>query len=341
MAKKKKAKTKTVHKKAKKARTKPKTKNKNVKKVNKAAKKQKKISSAKYKKTITTKNKSKKPSRHHDHECKFTPVLNQYKPKPYKVIEAFRETSDTVTLTIDMQVKHDPGQFFQLSLPGIGECPISICSDSEKVVKFNVRQVGNMTNALAKLKKGDTLLIRGPYGRGYPMSSLKGNNLLIIGGGCGVAPLKGIIDYIENHRDDYKEVKLFLGYRSPNDIIFKRELEEWKNQYHLNVTVDKDLEPGSCYNYNVQEGFITKALENTHIDNHNKIVFVCGPPIMMKFVIGILKKKGFNDDQIFISAERLMFCGIGVCCHCMIKDKYTCVDGPVFRYDEIAGFEED
>lgn len=275
------------------------------------------------------------------HECKFKPILNQYQPRPYKIIDSFRESPDTVTLTVNIQISHDPGQFFQLSIPGVGECPISICSDSEKYVKFNVRQVGNMTNSLANLKKGDTLWIRGPYGRGYPMRELAGNNLLFIGGGCGVAPLKGIIDYVENHREEYLNVQMFLGYRTPNDIIFKRELEEWKNKYHLQVTVDKNPDPGSCYNYSIKEGFITKALEEADIDNYNKVAFVCGPPIMMKFVIGILKKKGFHDDQIFISAERLMFCGVGVCCHCMIKDKYTCVDGPVFRYDEIKDFEND
>jgi len=337
----KKSSKKTARKKAKsKSLTKKVQKKKPSEPTKKIFKKQKTPTSKQHKKTKT---KQKKSGAQHgkDHECRFKPILNQYIPKPYKVLEFFRETSDTFTLTIDMKVKHDPGQFFQVSVPGVGESPISICSDSDQFIKLNIRQVGNVTNALAKLRKGDTILIRGPYGRGYPMAKLYGNNLLIIGGGCGVAPLKGIIDYVENHREDYKEVKLYLGYRSPKDIIFKRELEEWKNKYHLNVTVDKDLKPGSCYNYNIKEGFITKALEEAHIDNHNKVAFVCGPPVMMKYVIGILKNKGFNDDQIFISAERLMFCGIGVCCHCMIRDKYTCVDGPVFRYDEIKGYEND
>jgi anaerobic sulfite reductase subunit B len=264
---------------------------------------------------------------------------NPYLPKPYKVLEFFRETPDTFTITIDMAVKHDPGQFVQVSIPGIGESPISICSDSDKFLKLNIREVGNVTNALAELKKGDTLFVRGPYGKGYPMPVLKGNDLLIIGGGCGVAPLKGIIDYVENHRSDYGTVELFLGYRGPNEIIFRREIEEWTKKYSLNVTVDKN--PSGEFCYNAKTGFITEAIKAAPITNKNKVVFICGPPVMMKFVIELLKQKGFNDDQIFISAERLMFCAIGICCHCMIHGKFTCMDGPVFRYDEINQYTTD
>jgi anaerobic sulfite reductase subunit B len=267
------------------------------------------------------------------------PKENPYLPKPYKVLEFFRETPHTFTIKVDIQVKYDPGQFVQVSIPGIGESPISICSYSDKYMKLNIREVGNVTKALAKLKKGDKVWIRGPYGKGYPMESLKGNNLIIIGGGCGVAPLKGIIDYLEQHRADYKDITLFLGYRSPKDIIFSRELIEWKKKYHIQVTVDQNSHGEFCYD--AKTGFVTESLKATHMDNNNKVVFICGPPIMMKFVIDILKQKRFNDDQIFISAERLMYCGIGVCCHCMIRGKFTCIDGPVFRYDEINQFKND
>jgi anaerobic sulfite reductase subunit B len=264
---------------------------------------------------------------------------NPYMPKPYKVLESFRESTDTFTITVDMKVKHDPGQFVQVSIPGVGECPISICSYSDKFLKLNIREVGNVTKALSKIKKGDKLLIRGPYGHGYPMTELKGNDLIIIGGGCGVAPLKGIIDYVEKNRSDYKDVMLFLGYRSPNDIIFTRELTEWRKKYNLDVTVDQNAHSEFCYD--AKTGFVTDALKAANINNQNKVVFICGPPVMMKFVIDILKQKGFHDDQIFISAERLMFCALGVCCHCMIHGKFTCIDGPVFRYDEIVKYKND
>ncbi len=264
---------------------------------------------------------------------------NPYLPKPYKITHFFRETPDTFTITVAMKNNHSPGQFVQVSIPGVGESPISICSDSREYIKLNIREVGNVTRALSHLQKGNSVLIRGPYGRGYPMETLKGNNVVIIGGGCGVAPLKGIIDYIENHRADYRDVHLFLGYRSPDDIIFKREIAEWEKKYHMKVTVDKMLHGATCYE--AKEGFITDAIKATDLNNENKIVFLCGPPIMIKFVIELLQKKGFHDDQIFISAERLMYCAVGACCHCMIRGKFTCVDGPVFRYDTIKELKND
>jgi anaerobic sulfite reductase subunit B len=264
---------------------------------------------------------------------------NPYLPKPYKVLDFFRETDDNFTIAVDMKVQHEPGQFVQVSVPGIGECPISICSDSREYIKLNIREVGNVTKALAGLRKNDLVLIRGPYGHGYPMGDLKGNNIVIIGGGCGVAPLKGIIEYIGNHRGDYGNVNLFLGYRSPRDRIFEREIVDWKRHYKVMTTVDKVAHGETCFDMRV--GFITDALKEAQISSRNAVVFICGPPIMMKFVVQILKQKGFNDDQIFISAERLMYCAIGICCHCMIRGKFTCMDGPVFRYDTIKDFKND
>lgn len=264
---------------------------------------------------------------------------NPYVPKPYRVLYFHRETSNIFTLTADMKTMHAPGQFVQVSVPGFGECPISICSDSRNFIKLNIREVGNVTKALSRLKKGDTILIRGPYGKGYPMEALKGNSIIMIGGGCGVAPLKGVIDYVENHRQDYKEVHLFLGYRTPSDIIFKREVEEWKNKYKMSLTVDKSAHGEMCYD--AKEGFITNALKSTNLTNENEVVFMCGPPVMMNYAVQILKQKGFHEDQIFISAERLMYCAMGICCHCMIRGKFTCIDGPVFRYDEIKDFKND
>jgi len=266
-------------------------------------------------------------------------VKSSYVPKPYRILDIKKETQDNFTIKVNMKIKHDPGQFVQVSVPGIGESPISICSYSDQFIALNIHKVGNVTNAISKLKKNDYIFIRGPYGKGYPMELLKGNNIIIVGGGCGVAPLKGVIEYIEKHRNDYKNVTLFIGYRSPDDILFKNYLKKWKSSYNLYLTVDKNPQGKFCYDARV--GFVTEALKDAHISNENSVVFICGPPIMMKFVIEILKQKGFHDDQIFMSAERLMYCGIGICCHCMIHGKYTCKDGPVFRYDEIKDFKSD
>jgi anaerobic sulfite reductase subunit B len=257
---------------------------------------------------------------------------NPYKPKKYKVLKRTQESSDTFTIRLDMRVKHDPGQFVQLSLPGIGEAPISICSYSDKHLDLNIREVGNVTKNLADVKKGDTILARGPYGKGYPMHNFKGNSIIIIGGGCGFAPLKGIVEYIEKNRDDFKDVILFLGFRDPNEVLFKKQLEEWKGKYHISVTVDNKPSK-TCWDGRV--GFVTNMLQESDITNENKVVFICGPPIMMKACIDILNQKGFNDDQIYVSAERMMNCAIGICGHCMIHGKYVCLDGPVFRWDEL------
>jgi len=264
---------------------------------------------------------------------------NPYLPKPFKVIGFHRETSDNFTLTVNMKIKHEPGQFVQVSLPGFGESPISICSDSKKHIKLNIREVGNVTKALSNLRKGDTVFLRGPYGNGYPMELLKGKGVIIIGGGCGVAPLKGVIDYILNNKEDYKELQLFLGYRSEQDIIFKKDVKEWEKKFHVHMTLDKKAHTKICYD--MRTGFITDALKENNLTSENKIVLICGPPIMMKFTVDALKEKGFKENQIYISAERLMYCAVGVCCHCMIRGKFTCVDGPVFRYDEISDYKND
>lgn len=263
---------------------------------------------------------------------------NRYIPKPVKVLKFERETSDNFTLTLDLKIKHEPGQFVQVSVLGIGEVPISIASYSDKYIKLNIHEVGNVTRALSKLKKNDIVFIRGPYGKGYPVIDLKGNDLIIIGGGCGTAPLRGVIDFIEKNRDNFKDIIMFLGFRSPDDMLFKEKVEEWEKKYDVNVSVDQN--PGkTCFDGHV--GFVTDELEKTEINNENKAVFLCGPPIMMAKTIDILKNKGFNDNQIFVSNERLMYCAFGLCCHCMIRGKFTCLDGPVFRYDEISDYKND
>jgi anaerobic sulfite reductase subunit B len=257
---------------------------------------------------------------------------NRYVPIAVKVLANRVESADTFTLKLNWKVKHDPGQFIQIGIPGKGEAPISISSYSSDHMELTIRKVGNVTNTLFDLKKGDTVFVRGPYGRGYPMELLKGNSIIFIGGGCGVAPLKGVIEYVEQHRKDFKDIFLFIGYRSPGDILFAHKQKAWEEHFQVFMSVDK-LPSKTCYSGNV--GFITDTLQSQHITNENKVVFMCGPPVMMEKSIQILLKKGFHEDQIFVSEEKLMYCAFGLCCHCMDKGKLTCLDGPVFRYDEI------
>jgi len=260
-----------------------------------------------------------------------------YKPIEKEIVSYTRETHDAFTIKLDWALDHEPGQFVFCSLPGIGEAPISICSYSDKYVELNIREVGNMTNKMALLKKGDKLLVRGAYGRSYPMDKFKGNNVVIVGGGSGVAPLKGIVEYINANRSDYKGVQLFFGFRTPDDILFKKEIKGWRNEFDVNLSFDKVEKPTK----EGVQGFVTQLVEDKVNGNDQKIIFICGPPIMIEKVAEILLKKGFNEDQIYISAERLMYCGMGKCGRCMIHGKYTCLDGAVFRFDELKEYKDD
>ncbi|MFC1800838.1 anaerobic sulfite reductase subunit AsrB [Nanoarchaeota archaeon] len=255
--------------------------------------------------------------------------MNPYMPKLATIQLVTKENSDTNTYRVKYPIKHDPGQFVEVSIAGIGECPISICSSSKTHVELCIRNVGNTTNAISKLKKGDKLFIRGPYGHGYPMKQFKNKNIVIVGGGTGVAPIRGVIKYIEKNKKLFRQTSLFLGFRSPEDILFRKDLKEWKKKFNLHLTVDK-----ADRKWKGNKGVVTKLLENAKISAKDTIAIACGPPIMIRFVIQTLKKLGFEDNQIYISFERLMKCGIGKCGRCQIGGKRVCKDGPVFCYEE-------
>lgn len=246
-----------------------------------------------------------------------------------------KQTEDEYILRLNVPINHDPGQFMQVSILGIGEAPISICSYSKDYFEMSVRSVGNVSSHICALKKGDKLGIRGPYGRGYHMKHFEGDNVLVIGGGCGVAPVRGIVEYIEQNRDKFGTVDLFFGFRTMHDMLFTKDYKKWENE-NMNLDIvlsDKGKHPRA------KHGLITDILDSpATASNDNKIVFVCGPPPMIKAVCENLMGKGFNKDQIYISEERQMKCGVGRCGHCMIEDKYCCTDGPVFRYDELEGY---
>lgn len=265
-------------------------------------------------------------------------MKSQLIPKKVKIKDFFRETPNIITITLNIKGKFMPGQFIQISLLGIGECPISIASYSKGHLKLTIRETGSVTNALGKLKKGDYIYIRGPYGRGFPLKQYEGKNLILIGAGCGVATLKGIIDYVEYQRKKYKDIFLFFGYRTIKDIIYKRETKEWKNKFNIKIALSRGSAK-TCLDWNT--GHITDIINKLKLKPKNTGVFICGPPRMINDTVKILKNKEFNNKQIYLAAERLMYCGTGVCCHCMIHGKYTCKNGPVFRFDEIGYYKND
>lgn len=274
---------------------------------------------------------------------------NPLVPLPAKVLARTEEAPGSFTLTVKYESRHSPGQFVQLSLPGAGECPISIASYNHQTMELNINKVGNVTAALERVNAGDTVFIRGPYGNGYPMKELIGKNLILVGGGCGAASIRGIVHYLKSHLRDYGKIRSFMGFRSHDLILFRREINSWKETGELNISLDTangindkpdvknvEVQAGSA-RLTCEVGFVTKMLAEAKFHTENTAVLMCGPPLMIKFSLQALKKHGFKDNQIYVSAERLMYCGIGKCCHCMIHGRFTCIDGPVFRLDELGG----
>jgi len=253
-------------------------------------------------------------------------MRNAYLPERARVQSVRNETSDTKTFRVGYPIKHGPGQFVEVSLPGYGEAPISICSYSKRYIELCVRDVGTLTHKMMELKQGDTVYVRGPYGNGYPMDDMRGYDIVVIGGGTGVGPTRSVLEYLEENRKRYGTVDVFFGFRTPADVLFKYDMKKWEKNMNLNLTVDE-----ACDGWTCSIGVVTKILEEADLNPKNKTVVSCGPPIMIKYVIELLKKQGFTNQQIYVSLERLMKCGIGKCGHCMVGDKYVCRDGPVFN----------
>ena len=229
---------------------------------------------------------------------------------------------------------HEPGQFVMISLPGIGEAPISVSSSPNKKGAFElvVRRAGMVTEALHAMKAGDSVGIRGPFGRGFPSEILARKDLLMIGGGCGTIPLHSLITFVLDNRDRFGKVDILLGCKSPEMMLFKEEFEAWakKPNVFMDMTVDRSG-PG----WQGKVGLITKLIPDVKIDPKKTYAVVVGPPIMYKFVIQELLKREIPDNQIIVSLERHMKCGVGKCGHCQIAQYYCCQDGPVFTYSEI------
>jgi NAD(P)H-flavin reductase len=234
-----------------------------------------------------------------------------------------------------------PGQFAQVSLFGIGEFPTSLPpSPTEKETFFTIRRVGSCTAALHQLKPGDRFAVRGPYGNGFPMEEYFGKNLVFVAGGIGLIPLRSCIVYALQHRDRYERIQIFHGAKTPGELMYVPNLRQWEQTpgVECHVTVDRAAN-GWTGNVGVVGSLFKKA--GVQVPVENTIAFVCGPPIMFRFVIKDLLAMGFQPRQIVSTLERYMKCGVGKCGHCCIGVAYVCVDGPVFTYEQIASLGED
>lgn len=253
---------------------------------------------------------------------------NPYIPQKFRIMGITKETHDVKTFRMDCRMSLMPGQFVEVAVLGSGECPISVCSSSDSYIDLCIRDVGNVTKAIHSKKKGNHLWLRGPYGKGYPMQDMYCKDVLLIGGGTGVAPLRGAMEYIEKNRSLFRDVKLFFGFRMPHDILFRKDMMRWDRKFDLNVSVDRQ-EKG----WKGEVGFVSAMIDRANIKKDSAAI-ICGPPVMIKSIMQSLAAKGIAEDNVYISFERLMSCGIGKCGHCELGGKYVCRHGPVFRYDQ-------
>lgn len=271
-------------------------------------------------------------------------IKNEYFSSPVVIENIQQESFDTRTFKVSFTDKsiaesfdYKQGQFAEISVLGVGEAPISITSSPSRkgFLEFTIRDIGKVTHAINSLKAGDVFHIRGPYGNSFPFDEIKGKNVVFVSGGIGLAPLRSLINLIFDNRGDFKFVKILYGAKTPDEICFKKELEDWRKMPDTEVwlTVDKPCDGWGC-----SVGVVTELWKETQVNSENAVAFVCGPPIMMKFVTFKLVESGFKDDSIITTLERYMKCGIGKCGHCNIGEKFVCIDGPVFTYEQLKKF---
>jgi NAD(P)H-flavin reductase len=263
-------------------------------------------------------------------------------PVRYRVVRTRRETHDTFTLELvpadgGEVMSFAPGQFNMLYAFGVGEVPISISGDpaDRRALVHTVRAVGAVTRAMQRLTKGDVIGVRGPYGTPWPVEAAKGEDVVFMPGGIGLAPLRPALYHVLANRKEYGRVALVYGARTPGDILYRRELERWRARFDLEVeaTVDR-----GAAGWSGDVGVVTTLVSRVRFDPINTIAMLCGPEIMMRFGAIELQKYGVQPTQIYVSMERNMQCAIGFCGHCQFGPTFVCKDGPVFRSDAISGW---
>ena len=260
-------------------------------------------------------------------------------PHAYRVQRVRQETPDTFTLELEPEnstraLEFAPGQFNMLYAFGVGEVPISISGDPAKpsVLVHTTREVGMVTRAMRCLKPGDALGVRGPYGSGWPVAQARGSDLVIVAGGIGLAPLRPALYQVLAAHKYYGRVVLLYGTRTPADILFRRELQQWHSRFDLEVHVTVDRAMG---NWRGNVGVVTSLIARAPFDPHSAVAMVCGPEIMMRLTVQELERRGVALENIYLSMERNMKCAVGFCGHCQFGPTFICKDGPVFRYDRI------
>lgn len=257
------------------------------------------------------------------------------------IVEKIREAEDIDTYRLQLideearrQFRFKAGQFNMVYLFGVGEVAISIVSDPDEpdVVGHTIRTVGRVTKAIAALQPGEALGIRGPFGEGWPLEEAEGRNVVIVTGGLGCAPVVGAIEYIFRRRAQYGSIKILHGVKTPQDLLYRERFDQWRRAPDTEVLLTSD-QPDKTWSHHV--GVVTELFERVAIDPAKSIVLMCGPEIMMRLGVPILLRRGIPGTAVYVSLERHMECGIGLCGHCQMGPYFLCKDGPVMRYDRV------
>lgn len=258
---------------------------------------------------------------------------------PARVARVDKETHDTFTLTVEPHHGQElapfaPGQFSMVYVFGVGELPLSISGDPERPgqLVYTVRSVGEATYALVTRKPGDSIGLRGPFGTQWPMSAARGKDVLIVAGGIGLAPLRPAIYHILRHRGDYGRLIVLYGARSPRDLLYKKELAAWAYLPDTQVLMTVDYGGVSWRGY---VGVVTTLFRYVRLMPSNTSAMLCGPEIMMRYVVRELESRGVPEHGIFLSMERNMKCAVGFCGHCQLGPYFACKDGPVFSHAQM------
>lgn len=266
-----------------------------------------------------------------------TTIRGAMTPLPYRVVRKRRENHDNWTLElepVDEAIEPiAPGQFTMLYAFGIGEVPISTSGDLERsgTLVHTIRAVGAVTRALCAARAGEVIGVRGPFGNTWPVAEAAGRDLVLVGGGVGLPPLRPVVYHALAHREDFRRVAVLYGGRTPDDLLFRKELGRWSRDIDVDITVD-----AAASDWVGKVGVVTKLIPPAHFDSADAVAFVVGPEIMMRFTARALLERGVAPERIWISMERTMRCGVGLCGHCQLGPTLICRDGPVYRWDELA-----
>lgn len=270
------------------------------------------------------------------HSHNGTDNNNALMPRAYRILEIEKHTELEWNFRVERDFPVHYGQFVEVSLPMCGEAPISVSDYGDGYVDLLIRKVGKVTNELFTLKAGDKVWMRGVHGNGYPMDEYHSKHMIIVAGGTGVAPVKGLINHYCHNNAEIDSMDLILGYKAAEAVLYKDELPLWNATHKLIVCLDEGEASGFYH-----QGLVTEYLDTLDLsDKKNIEAIVVGPPIMIKFVVKGLLERGLTKQQIWVDYERRMACAVGKCGHCRIGDTYVCVDGPIFRFDQAESMQD-